>query len=603
MKENHNATVLHESCHKVIFRYTFLFALALLQACATEVAPQGGPEDRTPPKIVRIYPDSGALRFSGNLIRIEFDKFVNTQSLRSAIFFSPELDDYEIRGSGTSAEIIIYDTLKPNRTYTYTLTNDLKDTRGNALEKSYTFAFSTGDKIDSGFIAGKVFGQNNRPVKGALVLAYFLPKGDTLYADTLNPAKLKPDYIAQTDSAGVFQLNYLTEGDYRLIAIEDKVTNRRYDIGQENFAVPFHPVHTGMKNVLMRFATEPDTSRLVLQVADARTAYSVVLRFDRDVPPDSLSAAQFTIFDSTAKSLVNVYDLYSLVEGGREQVVLVTDSLVEKHLYGVQAFGVKDRFGTSGDSLLATFNGSSAPDTVQILWQPTFADSARNMLEAYVPSPRGRTLLLQFSGAINRASLASALTLEQGIGNQFIPTAYRLFFIDATRVEIQPQGGFELGMWYRVTVNHGKLLSARKQPLRDTLISRHFQVVSEDQFGSLEGNVVSDSAGKVILYAELLGANRFYPVLLTVQPDATGFAFVPFTLNELPEGRYFLSAFYVQQPKVSPYDKWDGGCPFPFRHAQRFALGFDSVRVRKRWTTTDARLRFSTIEYLGDKVP
>ncbi|MFN3394543.1 MAG: Ig-like domain-containing protein, partial [Candidatus Thermochlorobacter sp.] len=215
--------MLHESCHKVIFRYAFLFALALLQACATEVAPQGGPEDRTPPKIVRIYPDSGALHFSGNLIRIEFNKFVNTQSLRSAVFFSPELDDYEIRGSGTSAEIIIYDTLKPNRTYTYTLTNDLRDTRGNALEKSYTFAFSTGDKIDSGFIAGKVFGKNNRPVKGALVLAYLLPKGDTLYADTLNPAKLKPDYIAQTDSAGAFQLNYLAEGDYRLIAIEDKV--------------------------------------------------------------------------------------------------------------------------------------------------------------------------------------------------------------------------------------------------------------------------------------------------------------------------------------------------------------------------------------------
>lgn len=593
----------HRVSLKVIFRCAFWFALALLTSCATEVAPQGGPEDRTPPKITRIYPDSGTLRFSGNLIRIEFDKFVNMQSLRSAVFFSPALDDYEIRGSGIEAEIIIYDTLKPNRTYTYTLTSELKDTRGNALEKSYTFAFSTGDKIDSGFIAGKVFGRNNRPVKGALVLAYLLPKGDTLYADTLNPAKLKPDYIAQTDSAGAFQLNYLTEGDYRLIAIDDKIANRRYDFGQENFAVPFHPVRTGMRNVLMRFSSEPDTSKLTLQVADARNAYSVVLRFDRNVPPDSLSAKQFIIFDSTAKSVVNIYDLYALVEGGREQVVLVTDSLREKHLYGVQAFGVKDRFGISGDSLITAFNGSSAPDTVEALWQPAFADSARNMLETYAPSPKGRTLPLQFSGAINRASLESALTLEKGIGNQFQPIAYQLFFIDAKRAEIQPQRGFELGAWYRLAINHGKLLSARGAPLRDTLISRRFQVASEEQFGSLEGNLVSDSAGKVILYAELLGANRFYPVLLTAQPDATGFAFVPFTLNELPEGRYFLSAFYPKHPNASLYEQWDGGRPFPFRYAERFALGFDSVRVRKRWTTTDARLRFPTMERLDGTAP
>lgn len=582
--------------------YAFLLML-LLSACATEVAPQGGPEDRTPPKIVNIYPDSGTLRFSDNRIRIEFNKFINVQSLRSALFFSPAIEDYEVYGAGRSAEIIIYDTLQPNRTYTYTLTNELKDTRGNALEKSYTFAFSTGNKIDSGFIAGRVFGRNNRPVKGALVLAYLLPDTNRLYADTLNPAYQKPDYLAQTDSAGRFQLNYLVEGQYRLIAINDKIANRRYDFAQEEFAVPFHPVRTGMTNVLMRFALEPDTTELELQVAEARHAHSVILRFNRDVAPDSLSAQQFVIFDSTAQAFVAVYDLYSQIEGRREQIVLVTDSLIEGHLYAVRAFDVKDRFGFSVDSLVAVFTGNSTPDTSTILWQPTFADSTKNLLELSAPSPKGRTLPLQFSGPISRSSLPQALVLELRIGKQYQPVDYQLFFIDATRAMLRPQRGFELGAWYRLTVNHGKLRSALNKPVRDTLIVRHFQIVSEEQFGTIEGTLTADSAGHVLLHAELLGTNVFYPILLTVQPDATGIAFTPFTLQELPEGRYFLSAFYPKNPNPSIYEAWDGGRPFPFRYAERFTVGFDSIRVRKRWTTTGARLRFSAIELPDGKAP
>jgi hypothetical protein len=577
--------------------------MLLLSACATEVAPQGGPEDRTPPKIVNIYPDSGTLRFSDNRIRIEFNKFINVQSLRSALFFSPAIEDYEVYGAGRSAEIIIYDTLQPNRTYTYTLTNELKDTRGNALEKSYTFAFSTGNKIDSGFIAGRVFGRNNRPVKGALVLAYLLPDTNRLYADTLNPAYQKPDYLAQTDSAGRFQLNYLVEGQYRLIAINDKIANRRYDFAQEEFAVPFHPVRTGMTNVLMRFALEPDTTELELQVAEARHAHSVILRFNRDVAPDSLSAQQFVIFDSTAQAFVAVYDLYSQIEGRREQIVLVTDSLIEGHLYAVRAFDVKDRFGFSGDSLVAVFTGNSTPDTSTILWQPTFADSTKNLLELSAPSPKGRTLPLQFSGPISRSSLPQALVLELRIGKQYQPVDYQLFFIDATRAMLRPQRGFELGAWYRLTVNHGKLRSALNKPVRDTLIVRHFQIVSEEQFGTIEGTLTADSAGHVLLHAELLGTNVFYPILLTVQPDATGIAFTPFTLQELPEGRYFLSAFYPKNPNPSIYEAWNGGRPFPFRYAERFTVGFDSIRVRKRWTTTGARLRFSAIELPDGKAP
>lgn len=159
----------------VIF-FTLLFALILLARCAVDVPPTGGPEDKTPPRVVAVFPDSGALRVQTNKLRVRFDKYIVTQSLRNALFFSPRIDDYEVESDGKEAEIILYEPLKPNRTYACTITKALTDTRGNSLAQSFTFAFSTGSTIDSGIISGVVYSAENRFIKGATVLAYFIPE-------------------------------------------------------------------------------------------------------------------------------------------------------------------------------------------------------------------------------------------------------------------------------------------------------------------------------------------------------------------------------------------------------------------------------------------
>lgn len=570
----------------VIF-FTLLFALILLARCAVDVPPTGGPEDKTPPRVVAVFPDSGALRVQTNKLRVRFDKYIVTQSLRNALFFSPRIDDYEVESDGKEAEIILYEPLKPNRTYACTITKALTDTRGNSLAQSFTFAFSTGSTIDSGIISGVVYSAENRFIKGATVLAYFIPEGDTLFADTLNPSHTPPDYIAQTNEEGRFQLSFLKNGSYRLFAIVDKNQNLLFDSG-EPFAVPFDSVYTGRTNVRLRL-TERDTSRIELQSANSYTSHRIALRFDRNLVSDSLTIENFSVIDSTTRTPLRLYDFYTNLEGNRELIYLVCDSLIKERVYGVQVFNVQDAFGNRADRLVTSLVGISEPDTARATIQLTFADSAKGILERDPPSPRGRRLLVEFSLPIDRSSLSNAFRLFKGNDTLELDFLFR----DGRRVELKPRSEFELGAWYRIDINHRNILDARGRKTLDTLIQLHFQIAGKDLFGELEGELLIDSvfqfSTQFALRLELIGEKKFYPqVVLNPTPQRIA----KFKFSNLPEGKYFLSSFIPNDSvEVSPFRDWDGGSLKPFRPSEPFFISLDSLRVRKRWTTDGIQFR------------
>ncbi len=52
-----------------------------------------------------------------------------------------------------------------------------------------------------------------------------------------------------------------------------------------------------------------------------------------------------------------------------------------------------------------------------------------------------------------------------------------------------------------------------------------------------------------------------------------------FILDQLPEGKYLLSAFRDADDSGT----YSYGLPFPFKPAERFAVYQDSVKVRARW--------------------
>lgn len=316
--------------------------------------------------------------------------------------------------------------------------------------------------------------------------------------------------------------------------------------------------------------TERDTSRIELQSANSYTSHRIALRFDRNLVSDSLTIENFSVIDSTTRTPLRLYDFYTNLEGNRELIYLVCDSLIKERVYGVQVFNVQDAFGNRADRLVTSLVGISEPDTARATIQLTFADSAKGILERDPPSPRGRRLLVEFSLPIDRSSLSNAFRLFKGNDTLELDFLFR----DGRRVELKPRSEFELGAWYRIDINHRNILDARGRKTLDTLIQLHFQIAGKDLFGELEGELLIDSvfqfSTQFALRLELIGEKKFYPqVVLNPTPQRIA----KFKFSNLPEGKYFLSSFIPNDSvEVSPFRDWDGGSLNRFARQSLFLL-------------------------------
>ena len=100
--------------HRFPILLTIFIALLLWQ-CARRGSPTGGPKDTTAPVLLQSVPRSGAMKFHGKKIRLQFDEFVVTKDVRKQLIISPPMKTFPTI-SPTSAskwlEINIIDTLK-----------------------------------------------------------------------------------------------------------------------------------------------------------------------------------------------------------------------------------------------------------------------------------------------------------------------------------------------------------------------------------------------------------------------------------------------------------------------------------------------------------
>jgi hypothetical protein len=550
--------------------------------------PSGGPKDSTSPTINSTYPDSASVNFSDNRLRLSFDKWMNRSSINSAVFFSPAIRDYDIEWGGKDAEFILYEPLKPNRTYSLTLTNALKDIRGNALGESYTLAFSTGSVLDSGSITGRVYDELNRPASGILVCAYLLPDSSSAEPDTLNPGLVEPDYIAQTNRNGFFTLSYLAEGYYRVVGIKDENSNLKLDFGREQFAVPTHwPIKSGMHDLTMRL-TMRDTLSIELQTVTPITRHLISARFDREILLDSLTKNIFGLYDSTDLKPLKIYDFYTEIQNKSPYLFMVTDSLIADHFYALQVKTVWDKMGNNGRDLRGEFFGIAEPDTAKALFKKPFPDSSTHVLLNQIPDKTGWPLELQFSRAINRESVQQALELYVQTTDTLALLPVSLNFTDARNLLVQPENGFQLGVWYKLVLNHSAIKDALERPTLDSTYNIHFQIADSDMFGGIEGFLNIPRSTKAIVSAWPLGKSKAYRMVSSQNGLKATFEF-----QNIPEGKYVLSAFIPEtEERINPYQSWNGGQPFPTLPAEPFVIGKDTLRVRKRWTTSDVFLNF-----------
>lgn len=212
-------------------RYSFfLLFLFLLLSCARQGSPSGGPKDETPPHLIMTSPPNESVRFRENHVSFLFDEFIVLKN-KNAVISSPHLDmHFKVK----KKQLIIYfeDSLKANTTYNINFADNITDLNEGNILNGLSYAFSTGDHLDSLHIEGHVTDAQTGEKKEGILVALYKNLADSAFLS-------HPNFLSYSNKEGQFEIKYLSPGSYRLAAFDDRNRNLLYDPYQEDIAFLF----------------------------------------------------------------------------------------------------------------------------------------------------------------------------------------------------------------------------------------------------------------------------------------------------------------------------------------------------------------------------
>ncbi|MBR2147426.1 MAG: Ig-like domain-containing protein [Muribaculaceae bacterium] len=203
------------SRHILLVALLAVVSLAVV-SCANIGSPEGGPRDYTPPMMLRSTPVPGAVNFKGKKIEINFDEIITLKDQTTRVVVSPAPKEQPIiRAQGKKIVVEFQDELEPNTTYVIDFTDAIEDNNeGNVLD-GFSFAFSTGDHVDSLQVSGMVLRASDlEPMRNVLV-------GLHSNLDDSAFTTLPFDRVSRTNSRGEFTLRNVAPGEYHIFALRD----------------------------------------------------------------------------------------------------------------------------------------------------------------------------------------------------------------------------------------------------------------------------------------------------------------------------------------------------------------------------------------------
>jgi len=223
--------------------------LLLFLSCARQIAPSGGPDDKTPPNVRYTVPSIGTVRYPAKgAITFNFSEWVDKKSAEKCLSVFPlPSRGIKVKVSGKSITVQPVQAFAESTTYHIEIGTSLLDLHGNSIGTPYHFFFSTGSSIDSGKVYGCVFSADGAPIqtKVALFAAHGGVFPDSAYFSL-------PSYLVQADSSGIFTLDHIRKGAYELISFIDANNDNRLQPGMEQ---AFAPVE---KNIIIDSAVGPE---------------------------------------------------------------------------------------------------------------------------------------------------------------------------------------------------------------------------------------------------------------------------------------------------------------------------------------------------------
>lgn len=527
---------MQSGIHRFLFPFLLVSSALILLECATPTQPSGGPADRTPPEVVETDPPGGTTMFDGDRITFQFSKYVSRDSFREAFQMEPDVDiEYDISFRRRSARVTFEDPLPDTTTIIFTLGTELADTRNNRINSPYQLAVSTGPDIDEGRIKATIRdAETGEGMRDERVVLYRYP------VDLESGA----DYVAQADSGGVVNFNYLREGRYKAFWLDDRNRNRRWDREREA-AQPFRTdtLELGRADELdigTVYVIREDTVPPRLQGVGMLSEVRLRLRFSEEVVFEE--GALLEIKDSDDAFITDAIPLY--VDRDDPGIIFAQslEPLPDGVSYKMNMQGITDPSGNTAVSDVDDFPGSDEPDT-------TFARYISNDTRHGITPDE--PLIIRYARLLDDSPdiLDSLIVVESQTTHDPWPhaeTRENLLYIN-------PDGEWDKGESYEIRVWD------EEERQRKTIQP---QIHYEDDLGGM--NVIIDEDTDTISYRVQVINDQGHTVRDEMMTDEVAF-------EQLPSGNYVLKVFEIREDTRN----WDPGRVDPFRRPKRYFIQKD----------------------------
>ena len=311
--------------HITVISFLSLIIIEMLLSCAQIVAPTGGKKDTLAPIIIKMIPANQSRNFNGKQIDILFDEYVSVDNIQQQLSITPNLEGtYETKILPKGARLIFDKPFKENTTYSLNFRNTFKDMNERNIAKNIKLVFSTGKIIDSIKVSGKVNNPlTNKPMMDVSVGLY-------VYSDTLNPKKIKPYYFMKTDSSGIFTIENVAAGKYRIYAVTDVNNNLLYEEAKENLGLIRDTItlKSNLENLEINVAKMEKVPNKVLKVrTTSNYAYVDYSRVIKKVKLNFVDKKDSMVYQQVEAKSIRIFNTNQIYTDTIKVKISVTDSL------------------------------------------------------------------------------------------------------------------------------------------------------------------------------------------------------------------------------------------------------------------------------------
>ena len=457
-----------------IYYYTIFSLIVLLTACANPKPPTGGPEDFKTPVLKKSIPLNNNTNFHGQIIRLEFDEYIDASKLRENIIISPLIEGkFDIVVKKKTVELKFREPFKDNTTYNINFSESIKDvTKGNLI-KNLNLAFSTGPIIDSLSISGQVYDFiTSAPLKDISIQLYSTK-------DTNNIKNSKPLYFSKSDLAGNFAIQNIKEGSYDVYALQDINTNFKYDNQKEAIAYVYDVNIEKKENKIKLGLTKSDTKAPEIVSRKAENDYYTI-SFNEGLKNYD--------FKSNNKKVLS-----SITENRKS--IKIFNSLTSKDSITV-------------NYLLTDSSNNTVTDSIKILFEELKSKKQKNNFYASIPTNKlqiikNEDINIVFNKPI-KSSDYSKIQIKKDTSIQ--KTEQNIFQLDSNQLSILLTNTYKFKDSLVIKLEKGAFLSINE----DTSSATKFKITykKEEDFGVIAGTVLCkeptyivqliDSKGKII---------------------------------------------------------------------------------------------------------